>query len=79
VREAAVVRKRDAQWGEVPVAFVACSDPALDAPALLTWCSARLSRYKIPKEIRLVDEAALPRSSTGKVQRHEIERQWQLT
>lgn len=24
-------------------------------------------------------EAALPRSSTGKVQRHEIERQWQLT
>ena len=79
VRDAAVVRKRDAQWGEVPVAFVACSDAALDAPALLSWCSARLSRYKIPKEIRLVDEAELPRSSTGKIQRHEIERQWQLT
>jgi fatty-acyl-CoA synthase len=78
VRDAAVVRKRDAQWGEVPVAFVASDDAALDAAALMEWCSTRLSRYKQPKDIRFVAESALPRSSTGKIQRHEIEKKWQL-
>lgn len=78
VRDAAVVRKRDAQWGEVPVAFVASDNATLDAAELQAWCSSRLSRYKQPREIRLVAEAALPRSSTGKIQRHEIERQWKL-
>jgi fatty-acyl-CoA synthase len=78
VRDAAVVRKRDAQWGEVPVAFVASDDAALDAAALMEWCRTRLSRYKQPKDIRFVAESALPRSSTGKIQRHEIEKKWQL-
>jgi acyl-CoA synthetase (AMP-forming)/AMP-acid ligase II len=76
VRDAAVVRKRDARWGEVPVAFVALHDAACDAPTLLEWCRERLAGYKLPKEIRFVDAAALPRSSTGKIQRHEIERLW---
>jgi acyl-CoA synthetase (AMP-forming)/AMP-acid ligase II len=78
VRDAAVVRKRDAQWGEVPVAFVASDDASLDAAALMEWCGTRLSRYKQPKDIRFVAESALPRSSTGKIQRHEIEKKWQL-
>jgi acyl-CoA synthetase (AMP-forming)/AMP-acid ligase II len=76
VRDAAVVRKRDARWGEVPVAFVALHDAACDAPTLLEWCRERLAGYKLPKEIRFVDASALPRSSTGKIQRHEIERLW---
>jgi acyl-CoA synthetase (AMP-forming)/AMP-acid ligase II len=78
VRDAAVVRKRDTQWGEVPVAFVASDDASLDAAALMEWCGTRLSRYKQPKDIRFVAESALPRSSTGKIQRHEIEKKWQL-
>jgi fatty-acyl-CoA synthase len=76
VRDAAVVRKRDAHWGEVPVAFVALHGDAVDGPALLQWCRDRLAAYKLPKEIRFVDEQTLPRSSTGKIQRHEIERLW---
>jgi fatty-acyl-CoA synthase len=76
VRDAAVVRKRDARWGEVPVAFVALHDAGADAARLLDWCRGRLAGYKLPKEIRFVDAAALPRSSTGKIQRHEIERLW---
>jgi fatty-acyl-CoA synthase len=76
VRDAAVVRKRDARWGEVPVAFVALHDAGADAARLLDWCRGRLAGYKLPKEIRFVDVAALPRSSTGKIQRHEIERLW---
>ena len=39
--------------------------------ACLNW---RLAHYKQPREFRFIELAALPRSSTGKIQRHEIER-----
>jgi len=71
-----VVRKPDARWGEVPVAFVACHasvGQALDAQVLLAHCRAHLPGYKLPKDIRFVDFEDLPRSSTGKIQRHVLE------
>ena len=73
VADGAVVRKPDARWGEVPVAFVALRT-ALPDGALDAWCRERLTHYKLPREFRIVDLDALPRSSTGKIQRHEIER-----
>ncbi|HVO89224.1 MAG TPA: AMP-binding protein [Casimicrobiaceae bacterium] len=74
VTEAVVVRKADAQWGEVPIAFVARSDAALTADALLALCRAQLAGYKRPKEIHFVPFDQFPRSTTGKVQRGEVER-----
>ena len=74
VTEAVVVRKPDAQWGEVPVAFVARSDEALTADALLALCRAQLAGFKRPKEIHFVPFDRFPRSTTGKVQRGEVER-----
>ena len=74
VTEAVVVRKSDAQWGEVPVAFVARSDEALSADALLALCRAQLAGFKRPKEIHFVPFERFPRSTTGKVQRAEVER-----
>lgn len=44
------------------------------AEDLLTALRGRLAGYKIPKEVRFVAEADLPRSTTGKIQRHEVER-----
>ncbi|NUZ07495.1 class I adenylate-forming enzyme family protein [Piscinibacter koreensis] len=77
VADAVVVRRRDGRWGEVPVAFVAVQPgAAADGEPLLSRCRERLAGYKVPKEIRFVDMAAFPRSSTGKIQRHEVERQW---
>jgi fatty-acyl-CoA synthase len=73
VADAVVVRKSDARWGEVPVAFVARTDESLTAEALLARCRERLAGYKRPKEIRFVSLAELPRSTTGKIQRHDIE------
>jgi acyl-CoA synthetase (AMP-forming)/AMP-acid ligase II len=75
VRDVAVVRKRDARWGEVPVAFVACAPESFDAAALQEFCRAHLAGYKVPKEFLRIDVQALPRSSTGKVLRHELEKQ----
>jgi len=61
----------------VPLAYVALKTGAsIDAQALMQCCRAQLAGYKVPKDIRFVEAAAFPRSSTGKIQRHEIERLW---
>ncbi len=74
VREAAVVRRPDPTWGEVPVAFVARGDEALTEQDLIDACRADLASYKRPKAVIFLDYAAFPRSASGKVQRHELER-----
>jgi acyl-CoA synthetase (AMP-forming)/AMP-acid ligase II len=77
VADAAVVRRPDDKWGEVPVAFVARHDPGLGADELRERCRAALAGYKQPKEIRFIDFDAFPRSASGKVQRHELEKRLQ--
>ena len=73
VREAIVVRRRDRRWGEVPVAFVVPVDAAPAADEILQRCRDNLSSYKRPKDIVFVRDDELPRSTTGKIQRHELE------
>jgi fatty-acyl-CoA synthase len=36
-------------------------------------CRGKIASYKLPKAIRIVAECDLPRSTTGKVKRHELE------
>jgi acyl-CoA synthetase (AMP-forming)/AMP-acid ligase II len=74
VVEAAVVRRKDAKWGEVPVAFVARRDDTLGEQDIFARCRAELAGYKQPKAIRFLAYEAFPRSASGKVQRHELER-----
>lgn len=74
VRDAVVVRKADSRWGEVPVAFVARNDESLTEEDLRAGFDGRLARYKIPKEIHFVSFDDLPRSTTGKIQRHQVEK-----
>jgi len=73
VTEAAVVRRSDDRWGEVPVAFVARSDANLEATELFALCRTRLAGFKQPKDIRFLDHKAFPRNISGKVLRHELE------
>jgi acyl-CoA synthetase (AMP-forming)/AMP-acid ligase II len=73
VETAVVVKKRDAKWGEVPVAFVVRRDQSLSEGDLRDLCHAALSRYKHPKEYQFVADDELPRSTTGKIQRHLLE------
>jgi fatty-acyl-CoA synthase len=74
VADAAVVRRPDAKWGEVPVAFVARRDDALTADELRACCRSALAGYKQPKDIVFIPLEAFPRSASGKVQRHELEK-----
>jgi acyl-CoA synthetase (AMP-forming)/AMP-acid ligase II len=73
VTEAAVVRRQDDRWGEVPIVFVARSEESLDAATLSALCRANLAGFKQPKEIRFLDHDAFPRNISGKVLRHELE------
>jgi fatty-acyl-CoA synthase len=73
VETAVVVRKPHPRWGEVPVVFVVRRDSSLDDAALLDLCARELSSYKRPREIFFVDDTELPRSTTGKIQRHVLE------
>lgn len=73
VSDAAVVKSHDAKWGEAPVAFVACNDEALTSDDLLQKCREELAGYKRPREIRFIAAGDFPRSTSGKIQRHELE------
>lgn len=74
VQECAVVGVADARWGEVPVAVIV---PAPDAPRgalaaepLRELLAARIARFKLPREVVLMDE--LPRSALGKVLKPQL-------
>ncbi|MCG8380997.1 MAG: AMP-binding protein [Gammaproteobacteria bacterium] len=73
VSDAVVVRQDDKQWGEVPVAFVSRHDDTLNEAEIFAWCREQLAGYKQPKAIHFVAFDRFPRSTTGKIQRHEVE------
>lgn len=75
VREAAVVAKKHPMLDEVPVVFIIPQAGTGHAPATLqddvmAACKRALADFKVPREIRLVDE--LPRSTLEKVAKAEL-------
>ncbi len=73
ITEAAVVRATDQKWGEVPVAFVSRRDTTVTEAQLLELCRRDLAAYKRPRQFQFIDFSEFPRSTSGKVQRHELE------
>ena len=74
VSDAVVVRMSDPRWGEVPIAVVARKEETLMKFELQERCRKYLAGYKQPKEIYFFATKDIPRSATGKIQRHEVER-----
>jgi len=73
LRAAAVIGIPSAQWGEVGRAYVESKDGGnVDVEEVFAFARARLARYKVPKEVVIVD--ALPRNPSGKVQKHLLPR-----
>ena len=73
ISDAAVVRKPDDRWGEVPVVFAARTDETLTADDVIAMCRGKIANYKLPKEVHFVAMEDLPRSTSGKIQRHVLE------
>jgi len=76
VEEVAVVAIPDADWGEVGRAHVVpSSGRSVEPESLSAWLQPRLARFKQPRE--LVIESSLPRTASGKVQKHLLRRESQ--
>jgi fatty-acyl-CoA synthase len=79
VRDAAVVGVPHPTWGEVGVAFIVVSSTAgNERPMkedLAAFLAGRLAKYKIPREIRFVDN--LPRTPYGKVVKGELRERYE--
>ncbi len=76
VCEVAVVAKRDPLLGEVPVAFVRIEEPRRHADLVaevLTACQNELARFKVPREVVVIDE--FPRVAIGKISKAELRKQ----
>lgn len=66
VLEAAVVAKPDPVMGEEPIAFIVVTQGGqLDIAELFEYARSVLAKFKVPKEIRVVD--SLPHNAVGKI------------
>jgi fatty-acyl-CoA synthase len=69
VLEVAVVAVPDQRWGERPVAFVAAARETLTEAELIGFVRDRLAHFKAPDRVYF---QALPKTSTGKIQKHAL-------
>lgn len=66
IKECAVIGQLDDTWGEVVAAAVVLEEgPSLALDDLRDWCRDKLSHYKLPKKLLIVE--SLPRNAMGKV------------
>jgi acyl-CoA synthetase (AMP-forming)/AMP-acid ligase II len=70
---AAVVAKPDSKWGEVPCAFVELKEGAKATEAdIIAFCRSHMSGFKTPKAVVF---GAIPKTSTGKIQKFMLRSQ----
>jgi len=69
VIEAAVVAVPSARWGERPVAFVTTGRDGVTERELTDFVRARLAHFKAPDRVYFEE---LPKTSTGKIQKHVL-------
>ncbi|MBL8760734.1 MAG: AMP-binding protein [Phycisphaerae bacterium] len=73
VTASGVIGRQDPMRGELPIAFVELKEDAVfDEKELQRWCRQKLAGYKVPDEIRRLDQ--LPRNPTGKIMRRELKK-----
>ncbi|MBG6105592.1 fatty-acyl-CoA synthase [Micromonospora vinacea] len=71
VTSAAVIGVPDARWGEVPWAIVTVREGvSVDTATVRACLDGRIARYKLPKNVVIVDE--LPRTASGKVRKADL-------
>ncbi len=73
IAEVAVIGVADDVWGEAVAAVVGLNTGAnLSYDDLKAWCVDKMSSYKIPKILKVID--ALPRNAMGKVTKPDLKK-----
>ena len=74
VAECAIIGVPDDTWGEVGCAYViAVAGKTVTSEAVLAHCKARLAAFKSPKSV--IVTGTIPRTASGKVQKHLLREQ----
>lgn len=74
IAECAVVAVPDARWGEVGRVYVIpVAGKDVSAKQILSFCTERLAKYKVPQTAVIAD--AIPRTASGKVQKNLLRKQ----
>lgn len=68
VRDVAVIGVADPKWGECGIAFIVPQDEPPTVEEILNHCTDRLASYKRPARIVFLE--AIPRTASGKAQKH---------
>jgi len=70
VLHAAVVAQPDEKWGEVPCAVIELRPgmPATEAE-IVAFCRGHMAHFKVPKRVLFRE---IPKTSTGKIQKHVL-------
>jgi fatty-acyl-CoA synthase len=73
VQFAAVVAQPDEKWGETPCAVIELK-PGMEATAeeIIAFCRDHMARYKVPRRVVFRE---LPKTSTGKIQKHLLRKE----
>jgi acyl-CoA synthetase (AMP-forming)/AMP-acid ligase II len=75
IREACAISVPDERWGETIKAVVVLEPGESCSPdEIRAWCREHLARFKCPRYVEFLDYDDVPRSTTGKILRHELER-----
>jgi fatty-acyl-CoA synthase len=70
VLDAAVVARPDEKWGETPCAFIELKEGAQTSEEeIIAFCRENLASFKSPKTVVFT---ALPKTSTGKIQKFKL-------
>lgn len=76
VKAAFVVGVPHPTRGENVAAFVLLRPGGeVDAEALRAFCGESLASYKVPRHVFVIDEAAVPRTATGKIEKAALRRE----
>ena len=68
-----MVARPDEKWGETPCAFVERKPGATaTAEELIAFAKQRLAGFKVPRHVVFTE---LPKTSTGKIQKHMLRSQ----
>jgi len=71
IRDVAVIGVPDEQFGEAVCAWIVRVDGAeFEASEVISFCRGKLAHFKIPSQVRFVDE--LPMTASGKIQKFLI-------
>jgi acyl-CoA synthetase (AMP-forming)/AMP-acid ligase II len=71
VADAAVIGIPSERWGETILAFLVTRDgKPIDTDEVIAFCRDRLAGYKIPREVKCIEE--IPRNPSGKVLKKDL-------